>query len=330
MTDKIASNIRQGTCALPGWQKGRDGMKDVKRKIAAVFVVTAAICMLNACERSGYEKVSGEYTLYQVAEDGTGLKQSAYDLKTAQDDSVEIVTELLENYKSVDIREFQIKEKQLSLYFSSAYYNVQGIDEVLLRAAIVKTLCQVDGIEYVEFFVENESLNIDGELVGVMSELSFMNSIGGDMEPQEKYVTLYFSDVSGSEMKEVTASLTYDMTVPLARLLVEQLLAGPEEIEDVNTSDVRPTVPDGTRLNSLTIRDNVCYLDLSKEFVNPQAEVKSEIVIYSIVNTLCELSDVNKVQFTIDGEQRQKYGDTKNFDAPFERNLDLVSGASKG
>ncbi len=305
-------------------------MKDRKKRIAAVFVMAVVFCMLNACERSGYEKKSGEYVLYQVAEDGTGLKQTAYDLKTAQEDSVEIVTELLDNYKSVDIREFQIKEKQLSLYFSSAYYNVQGIDEVLLRAAIVKTLCQVDGIEYVEFFVENESLIVDGEVVGVMSELSFLNSIGSDAEPQEKYVTLYFSDVSGSEMKEVTAQLTYDMTVPLARLLVEQLLAGPENIEDVNTSDVRQTIPEETKLNSLTIRDNVCYLDLSKEFVNPQAEVKSEIVIYSIVNTLCELSDVNKVQFTVDGEQQQNYGDTKNFDAPFERNLDLVSGGSKG
>lgn len=305
-------------------------MNELKRKWAALLVMTFIICSLSACEQGGYEKKSGEFTLYQVEEDGMGLRQTPYDLKTVQDDTVEIVTELLENYKSVDIREFQIRERQLSIYFSSAYYNVQGIDEVLLRAAIVKTVCQVDGIEYVEFFVENESLAVDGELVGVMSELSFLNSMGSDTEPQEKYVTLYFSDVSGSEMKEVTSRLTYDMTVPLARLLVEQLLAGPENIPDVNTSEVRQTVPDGTTLNSLTIRDNVCYLDLSKEFVNPQAEVKSEIVIYSIVNTLCELADVNKVQFTIDGEQQQNYGDTKNFDAPFERNLDLVSGGSKG
>lgn len=305
-------------------------MDEKKRKWAALLVMMLIVCSLSACGRSGYEKKSGEFTLYQVEEDGTGLKQTPYDLKTAQDDTVEIVSELLGNYKSVDIREFQIKERQLSIYFSSAYYNVKGIDEVLLRAAIVKTLCQVDGIEYVEFFVENETLAVDGEVVGVMSELSFMNSMGSDTESQEKYVTLYFSDVSGSVMKEVTSKLTYDMTVPLARLLVEQLLAGPENIPDVNTSDVRQTIPEGTFLNSLTIRDNVCYLDLSKEFVNPQAEVKSEIVIYSIVNTLCELSDVNKVQFTIDGEQRQEYGDTKNFDAPFERNLDLVSGGSKG
>ena len=235
-----------------------------------------------------------------------------------------------ENYKMADVREFEIKERQLSIYFSSAYNNLRGIDEVLQRAAIVKTLCQVQGVEYVEFFVEDTSLTIDGEPVGVMSELSILDSIGGDGSTQNKYVTLFFSDVSGMEMKEVTVLLTYDMTVPLARLLIEQILAGPEAVAGVNTSDVRPTVPGGTRLNSIMIRDNVCYVDFSKEFMNVQAEVNSEIVIYSIVNTLCELSDVNKVQFTIDGEQREVYGDTKQFDQPFERNLDLVSGGSKG
>ena len=131
-------------------------------------------------------------------------------------------------------------------------------------------------------------------------------------------------------MKEVNSKLTHDMTVPLARLLIQQLLDGPEELEDVNTSDLKQTIPDGTTLNSLTIRDNVCYVDFSREFQNIQTEVKSEIVIYSIVNTLCELSDVNKVQFTIDGEQKETYGDTKKFNIPFERNLDLVSGGSKG
>ncbi|HBZ63279.1 MAG TPA: hypothetical protein DEO89_01415, partial [Lachnospiraceae bacterium] len=61
-----------------------------------------------------------------------------------------------------------------------------------------------------------------------------------------------------------------------------------------------------------------------------QADVSSGVVVYSIVNTLCELSDVSKVQFTIDGEQQETYGDIKNFTGSFERNLDMVQDASKG
>lgn len=301
-------------------------MKTIKRFFLILFVAG----MLCGCSDQGPKPDEGEVILYQVSENGMELKKSPYRIKSDRDDTVSIVGELLESYKMIDVRDFQIKERQLSLYFSSVYKNFTGIDEVLIRAAIVKTLCQVDGVEYVEFFVDEEPLSVDGETVGVMSRLSFLDSIGGAGYTQDKYVTLYFSDVSGAGMKEVTSKLTHDMTVPLARLLVEQLLEGPEELTDVNTSELRQTIPDGTTLNSLTIRDNVCYLDFSKEFDNVQAEVKSEIVIYSIVNTLCELSDVNKVQFMIDGEQQETYGDTKNFNVPFERNLDLVSGGSKG
>ncbi|MCI9420489.1 MAG: GerMN domain-containing protein [Eubacterium sp.] len=300
------------------------------KRCILLFVFLLASCVLGGCGKDSYDHKKGEFRMYRIADDGMGLKSTKYHTMAESDDTVGVVADLLANYEAVDVREFEIKERQLFVYFSSAYYSIEGIDEVLWRAAIVKTLCQVDGIEYIEFFVEKDSLEIDGEPVGAMSELSFLDSIGGDGYTQDKYVTLFFADISGAGMKEVTARLTYDMTEPLATLLIEQLLAGPEKIEGVNTSDVRKTIPDGTVLNSLSIRDNICYVDFSKEFLNVQAQVKSEIVIYSIVNTLCELPDVNRVQFTIDGEQKQDYSDSKNFDAPFERNLDLVSGGSKG
>lgn len=305
-------------------------MRKMRRWVAVLVVLFTAGSVLGGCREDTGEHGTGEYLLYRMADDGMGLKRTKYHAVADSDDTVAVIAEILNNYEMVDVKEFEIKDGQLFIYFSSAYVNLEPIDEVLLRAAIVKTLCQVDGVEYVEFFVEDETLEIDGQPVGAMSELSFMDSIGGDGATQDKYVTLFFSDVSGKGMKEITVRLTYDMTVPLARLLIEQLLAGPEKMERVNTSDVRASIPEGTKLNSLTIRDHVCYVDFSKEFVNVQAEVKSEIVIYSIVNTLCELSDINKVQFTIDGEQQEAYGDTKEFDQPFERNLDLVSGGSKG
>ena len=46
--------------------------------------------------------------------------------------------------------------------------------------------------------------------------------------------------------------------------------------------------------------------------------------IYSVVNTLIELPNVNKVQFSIDGEQVLKYNESMSFGEPFERNLDIV------
>ena len=108
---------------------------------------------------------------------------------------------------------------------------------MLNRAAIVKTLCQLSSVEYVEFYVGDNPLVIDGETVGIMSKLSFLDSVGGEGYTQEKYVTLYFSSNDGTKMQEITTKLTHDMTVPLARLLIEQLLKGPNEISDAKRYD---------------------------------------------------------------------------------------------
>lgn len=302
-------------------------MKKFRMFIISMFVLI--LCC--GCQRNVAYQGKGNIILYQVAEDGSHLESAEYEMQGENKDNVVLIQELLDCFKKrADIRDFQLKEKQLTIYFLSSYYNQDKIDEVLLRASIVKTLCQLDGVEYVEFYVEEEPLTIDGENVGIMSKLSFLDSVGGEGYTQEKYVTLYFSSNEGTEMREISTKLTHDMTVPLARLLVEQLLKGPDEISDANTSEVRDTIPSGTKLNSLTIRDHVCYVDFSREFMNMQADVKGAVVVYSIVNTLCELSDVSKVQFTIDGEQQETYGDVKDFAGSFERNLDMVQGASKG
>lgn len=69
-----------------------------------------------------------------------------------------------------------------------------------------------------------------------------------------------------------------------------------------------PAVPSKTTLNNLTIMDNICYLDLSRDFEQQDPNVSSEVIVYSIVDTLCELPEVTKVQFSVDGEQKKNMG----------------------
>ena len=61
-------------------------------------------------------------------------------------------------------------------------------------------------------------------------------------------------------------------------------------------------------------------LDLSKEFIENQKEDLDEISlsIYSIVNTLTELNEVNSVKILIDGEENKKYN---NIDFNLENNF---------
>ena len=82
-------------------------------------------------------------------------------------------------------------------------------------------------------------------------------------------------------------------------------------------------IPEGAELNSVTIKDGICYVDFNEEFVNLNPNIDPEIVIYSVVNSLVELSYINKVQFTINGAMVEEYNGI-DFNEPFERKLELI------
>lgn len=308
----------------------------MKKRLYILFFLLMLVS-LTACDNGGSEEGQGIYQVYYVDSDSTGLVQEEYRVKDSSKDTVKIIQELLNQLQTgsakgiyrnpidaeTEISNLQIKETQLSVHFSAAYNAKIGIDEILARAAIVKTLCQVDGVEYVEFYVEDQPLMLGSNAVGLMNEDSFIDSLENNTT-QKKQVTLYFADESGEMAAGVTADITYNSAEPLEKLLLEKLIAGPEPIGDLKNSGVIPSVPPDTKLNRVTIRDNICYVDLSREFNELLKNVKSDVVVYSIVNTLCELPNVNKVQFAIEGEQQEKYGETEEFNTPFERNLNIA------
>lgn len=311
------------------------------RRIMYKMLIVVSALFLVSCSGESDGTEAGLYQIYYMDTEGTGLIKQDYGIRSQAQDTVGILSELLEQLHTgvregvgqnpiapeLEVLDFQIKEAKLSVYFSASYNNKSGLEEILSRAAIVKTLCQVSGVDYVEFYVEDQPLMLSGKAVGLMNSDSFIDSLNERNIEQRKQVTMYFPDSTGQRLVEVYTEITYDAARPLARLLMEKLIAGPESIH-TDISGLLPAVPANTVVNSITIRDNICYVDVSREFLELLPEVKSDIVIYSIVNTLCGLSNVSRVQFSVEGEQQEKYGETTGFNAPFERNLDLVMAES--
>lgn len=215
---------------------------------------------------------------------------------------------------------------QLTLYLSSGYGKLNGVSEILRRAAIVKTLCQIDGVEGVQFYVAGQPLtdsNLDA--IGYMTADSFIDNTGGETTYKQKAtLDMYFSDNTGRSLVKVPVDITYDATIPLEQLAIEQLINGPDSIDGMDQEEVFPTIPEGTQLNKITVKENICYVDFSSAFLKKRMNVSAEATIYSVVNTLVELSNINRVQFSINGEQVILYNDTIDFGSTFERNLDIV------
>lgn len=306
------------------------------KKVLCILCTVILVFGMTGCGEKTDKKLMS-YQVFYINSDGSGLTGKTYQLKDAKQDLVSVIKELInrlqtpqeESLKSpidegIQVVDYQIKENQLSVYFSAGYNNKSGLDEILSRAAIVKTLCQIQEIEYVEFYVEDQPLMLSGNAVGLMSQESFVDELNPQDQKQSKETVLYFANKQGNRLKKITTDITYNAAEPIARLLVEQLIAGVSSIQDIDETKLLSAVPSKTTLNNLTIRDNICYLDLSRDFEQQDPNVSSEVIVYSIVDTLCELPEVTKVQFSVDGEQKEKYGDLEGFNKPLERNLDLL------
>lgn len=315
--------------------------KDILRGISilcALFCLSWISLGLTGCSGGETEEYTGYYVFYPDANDSKVGYEPYSPQKKKRDDLVEEFLQRLQSEPSdislrralpdhVVIDEYLFDEEgMLTLYLSSGYSNLSGVPEILRRAAIVKTLCQIRDVNGVQFYVAGQPLT-DSNLnsVGYMTADTFIDNTGGETTyKQQATLNMYFSDKTGRSLREVPVDITYDATIPLEQLAIEQLINGPYSIEGVDKKTVRPTLPEGTQLNKITVNENTCYIDLSDDFLEKRVEISAEATIYSVVNTLVELSGINKVQFSINGEQVLVYNDTIDFGSPFERNLDIV------
>jgi len=92
----------------------------------------------------------------------------------------------------------------------------------------------------------------------------------------------------------------------------------------VNSSLIR-LIPDTTVINSVELENGTVKADLSANFVEDRLTSDTEdiLLVYSVVNTLTEFSDVDAVSFYIDGKKLNVLGmlDLQN---PCYRRSDLI------
>lgn len=303
-------------------------------KIFLFVLAFLLLCGSLGCGKEpGEESVGGRIYFLNGAE--TQLVSEGYELKaTFKEAQVQEYVDALakepkgrelkkllpENVKLLD---FSFGEAdQLILNFDANYSTLTGITEVLIRAALVKTFCQIEGVDYVEFYVNGIPYMI-GELpVGMMKAEDFIdNTSDAEFYTQMANVSIYFANEEGTALRESHRQVSYNSNISMEQLVVEQLIGGP--IEEERAAGLCATIPKGTQLSKISTKDGICYLDLSVDFLEKPDGIREEIILYSIVNSLAELPNVNKVQIRIGGELRKSY---QSFEMPevFERDLDLI------
>ena len=132
---------------------------------------------------------------------------------------------------------------------------------------------------------------------------------------RQTIVSLYFyNEDSQSLMPEGRLIDVKELVEEPYKTLMELLIEGPQN------SSLSKTIPDGTKINKIELKGDTLYIDLSKEFIENHSggETKESATIYSIVNTMTNLTEVNAVKILIDGEENKAFKDNLiKFDDPF-------------
>lgn len=131
-------------------------------------------------------------------------------------------------------------------------------------------------------------------------------------------VNLYFSD--SQAMYLVPEKRKIPQTPSLARQAVIELIKGPE------SSDFYTTIPEGTQVNEVYIADGIAYIDLSEEiFKNHPGGSSGELMtVYSIVNTLTEISPIKSVQILVEGNEMKSLVGHIDISMPLLRDEDWI------
>ena len=133
------------------------------------------------CGCSEKEKKESEYVIYYKNPEGTKLVTEPFEKKGLTQPELldEFLTALIKDYsedclstipKNVELMRYELKDSQLTISFGKEYKEMNKTDEVLLRAAVVRTVTQLKSVQYVSFVVGEIPLaDSSGNPVGLMS-----------------------------------------------------------------------------------------------------------------------------------------------------------------
>lgn len=301
-----------------------------KRKITAL--VMALVLGAVAFSGCGKKETESKYKIYYINEEqGEVLAESFVPSEETTQTMLEEMTEKLNKKnaeghtllpENIEIQSCVDDDGMIRVDFNQEYHDLNPVDEVLLRASIVKYYVQIPNIYLVTITAEGTPIvDSQGQEIGAMSLDSFLENTGKEiMAYQYKELNLYFTNEEGNQLVPEARQVYYNGNTPIEKVIVEQLLRGPGE------SGHYATLPSDTRIVGVSVADGIAYVNLGKQFVDEALPVDAQIPIYSIVNSLIDAGNVSQVQISINGDTSLLFKDKVDMNQLFQANHELEKG----
>ena len=129
-------------------------------------------------------------------------------------------------------------------------------------------------------------------------------------------------EISDEQLRNTIISLFYinketgELEIENKLIDAKKLLNNPYEelinmwLQEPNNKQLTNNCSKNVKLNSIKLEENCAVVDMSKEFIDEYQGNDEQIpqMIYGIVNTLTELTEVDSVKIIIDGEENKYLG----------------------
>ena len=193
-------------------------------------------------------------------------------------------------------------EREITLVFDDSLAGQTGIRLQLTCACIARTVAEYDSsFETVHIRAEHLPLEGDRETLSLRpDELILADRNAGQTNTP---VLLYFSDLNSRYLLSEQDSLPSKDSAKLAELIVDRLIKGPKN------DSLLATIPAGTRRLNVTMAERVCVVNLSEEFLDngPQTALAERMTVFSLVNSLTQLDEVDAVDIRVEGKKLGRY-----------------------
>ncbi len=138
--------------------------------------------------------------------------------------------------------------------------------------------------------------------------------------PKSKEITLYFPDDAALYLHPEKRTIEPKDGTKVEESIVSELIAGPENEE------LKPSISGDVMVLSAETQDGICTVDLSAEFAqsNVGGSAKECMAVYSIVNSLCELDNIDTVKINIDGNESPSFGGHFDLSEPLPPDMELI------
>jgi germination protein M len=220
------------------------------------------------------------------------------------------------------IKEVSLNEGLAYVIFDDKYTLFSPQEQMGIRASLVYSLTALSFIQNVEFFVGDAPImNINGEPIGPVSRNDIVLSVLSPNPPTTiQTVTLYFTSADHKKLIKENRDIQVNNSIALEKYIIDELIKGPAQ------EGLLATIPKETIVNDVNTKEGVCQVDLSfdvksKHFATPESKT---FMIYSIVNSLTELPQIQKIAFLIDGKKEIEFSKDIDLSEFFERKEGLI------